>query len=94
MNTTVVSTRRARGNDAKGSTIQQQPRGKGRAFPEYLEAHQVRALTRAGPRAGVMSLILTQWLAIRCLSPYFPAVGTTLELHAQYIQGLRDSVRP
>ena len=63
MTNTAVSRRRARGIHPKPANVQQKPRGKRSALPEYLEAHEVRALIAAAPHARAKLLILLQWRA-------------------------------
>ena len=63
MTTTAVSRRRARGIHPKSANVQQKPREKGSTLPEYLEAHEVRALIAAAPHPRAKLLMLTQWRA-------------------------------
>ena len=63
MTTTAVSTRRARGMHPKSANVQQKPRGKRSTLPEYLEAHEVRALIAAAPHPRAKLLMLIQWRA-------------------------------
>ena len=63
MTTTAVSRRRARGMHSKSANVQQKPRGKRSALPEYLEAQEVQALIAAAPHPRAKLLMLTQWRA-------------------------------
>ena len=63
LTTTAVSRRRARGMHSKSANVQQKPRGKRSALPEYLEAQEVQALIAAAPHPRAKLLMLTQWRA-------------------------------
>ena len=63
MSTTALSTRRPRGINPKGGTLQQLIRENGFKLPEYLETAEVNALIAAAPNPRARLIMLEQWRA-------------------------------